>query len=147
MIVHYEDDRHVLVSNGPVLVSINHVAPAVLGVRRVAVAIGEIAVKHERVTVVLVPAARRPSLSLEVTQEITGSWKRLAPKIAAGVIWVRREGFIGSVVRSLIAGILLMRPRDDTPISVVTSLEEVMEAVAQRPAPADYRSWLEDLEY
>ncbi len=141
-IVHHDDGKHFLASHGPVLVSINKVAPQELGVRRVAVAIGELAVKHNQVTIVVVPSANKPALSLEVTQVIAKAWARIAPKLAGGVVWVRREGFLGSIVRSMIAGILLMRPRDNTPVGVVSSLDEVLEAVNRHPAPADVEPWL-----
>ncbi|MEM9071204.1 MAG: hypothetical protein AAGE52_22020 [Myxococcota bacterium] len=130
-VTYYRDDTLWIESFGCVLVSVNTQPPTVAGVRRVTAAFDELSPSYPSgVAIVIVPSADRPALSVEVGREIGETWDRIMPRLACAVVWVRRGGFIGAAVRSLVTGLLLVRPRSLVPIAIASSLQDVAHVVS-----------------
>lgn len=134
--VFHDDDTHRLVAVGSVLVSVNFVPPTVKGTQRVIDAIQKLHTEHpEGVSLVLVPSAPRPVLSSAASHTIELGRGDVDGKLRCAAVWINRQGFGASVVRSLATGVLLMR-RTKLPVEMVATADEAVKFVASHEPSA-----------
>jgi hypothetical protein len=113
---------------GPVLIAVNFVPPTVMGARRVADQLAKLAEAHPSgVSIVLVPSAPKPALSVEAARAIQARWQELGGRLRCGAVWIRREGFVAAAVRSMVAGVLMLRRRGAVPVEVTGSADEAAQ--------------------
>ncbi len=79
---------------------------------------------------VFVPAATRPGLDADGRAAILRMWGELEGQLEGCAVWIRRQGFIGAIQRSLVTGLLMVRaPAIVT--EVVSSADEAVQVLSR----------------
>lgn len=92
-----------------------------------------------RVTIVVAPRARRPSLGSEARQAIVKHWVRLEANLACCVVLFNPSGFVSAIQRSLVTAIVNMR-RSPTPVKVSSDFHDAAKFIVShdpRLSPAE----------
>lgn len=128
---YFESGDHRVATLANVVISINLEPPTAEGTGVVVDAVRTLhETRGEKVRLVLVPAANRPNLSVAASRAISQAWPDVEPRLERGAVWIRRQGFVAAAARSLITGVMLLRPDSSIPIKVSNDPKVVSAFIA-----------------
>ena len=82
---------------------------------------------------VFVPSAPRPGLSAESRAALREVWKDIPGQMEACAVWIRRDSFVGALLRSLVTGLVMVQPKKII-TGVVTEASEAVDVLAETDA-------------
>lgn len=92
-----------------------------------------------RVTILVAPRARRPSLGSEARQAILKHWVQLEASLACCVVLFNASGFVSAIQRSLVTAVVNMR-RSPIPVKVSSDSDDAAKFIVshdRRLSPAE----------
>ncbi len=97
---------------------------------------------------VFVPSAPRPRLDAEARTAIRELWHDAAPLLEGCVVWIRRDSFVGALLRSLVTGLVMVQPTTILTGVVSDARAAVDSLVGSDPTLGDATrsSWAQGLE-
>lgn len=94
-------------------------------------------VVNEQLLCVFVPSAPRPRLDAEGRAAIRDLWQDIGSQMEVCAVWIRRDSFVGALLRSLVTGLLMVQPRTIV-TGVVTDASAAVDLLAESdPTLAD----------
>lgn len=88
------------------------------------------AVVQERLLGVFIPSAPRPRLDLDGRAAIRDLWQDISAHMEVCAVWIRRDSFVGALLRSLVTGLIMVQPTKII-TGVVTDSQAAVDLLAK----------------
>lgn len=125
------DARMVLGVRERLFVAITLEPPSAASMRRFCEAMEErTRVVKEPLLGVFIPSAPRPRLDSEGREAIRELWQDIAQHMEVCAVWIRRGSFVGSLLRSLVTGLIMVQPRTII-TGVVSNAADAVDLLAE----------------
>ena len=97
---------------------------------------------------VFIPSAPRPRLDAEGREAIRALWQDIAKQMDVCAIWIRRDSFVGALLRSLVTSLIMVQPKRIITgvVSDATSAVDLLAKSDTSLADPTRSNWAEALE-
>lgn len=117
--------------SGRLFVAVTLEPPSALSMRRFCDAMrARRRVVDEQLLGVFVPSAPRPRLDAEGRAAIRDLWQDIGSQMEVCAVWIRRDSFVGALLRSLVTGLIMVQPRTII-TGVVTDARSAIDLLAE----------------